>query len=273
MNRRTGSLVAAIFAIATVPTKAQWINYPTPRMPRTADGKPNLSAPAPRAADGKPDLSGLWRAEPAGAVEVTRMFGDLTPFIVPGDDPSQFSKYFLNILSDFKPGEEPIRPNRPGALATQPKRNPCLPSLFLTSQLIDAGFKLIQTPDEIVILYAAWNFRQIYMDGRKPPADPQPLWWGYSVGTWEGDKLVVDTTGFNDKTSLGLGHSHSDALRLIERFRRRDFGHMDVEVTIDDPKIYTKPFTIKFTELLLPDSDVMEYVCEENEQDVQHLIR
>ena len=247
---------------------AQWVNYPTPGIPRTRDGKPNLSAPAPSAASGKPDFSGLWRAEPMPAAEVPRALGDFVDYIVPGDDPSQFSKYFLNILSDFQPDEEPIRP---GASTPQRGSNPCLGGLFLPAQLTDAGFKIIQTPDEIVILYAHWRFRQIYVDGRKPPADPQPLWWGYSVGAWEGDALVIDTTGFNDKTPLALGHPHSDALHLIERFRRRDFGHMDVEVTVDDPKIYTKPFTIRFTELLLPDSDVMEYVCEENEKDAQHL--
>ena len=262
-------LIGLIIAATATYCSAQWMNYPTPGIPRTRDGKPNLSAPAPRASDGKPDLSGLWRAEPTWTAEATQAtFGDLTPFIVPGDDFSQFSKYFMNILSDFKPGEEPVRI---GASAPQVKADPCLPNFFLPAQLTDAGFKVIQTPNEIVILYAAWRFRQIYLDGRTPPSDPQPLWWGYSVGRWEADALVVDSTGFNDKTGLALAYSHSDALHLVERFRRRDFGHLDVEVTVDDPKTYTKPFTIKFTELLLPDSDVMEYVCEENEKDLQHL--
>jgi hypothetical protein len=125
----------------------------------------------------------------------------------------------------------------------------------------------------IAVLHeAGWNFRQIYTDGRKPPADPQPLWLGYSTGKWEGDTLVVDTVGFNDKSWLdAIGHPHSDALHMVERLRRRDFGHLDVEVTMDDSKMYTKPFTIKFTERLVPDSDLLEYVCEENEKDVQHL--
>jgi hypothetical protein len=114
--------------------------------------------------------------------------------------------------------------------------------------------------------------RQIYTDGRKVPPDPQPLWLGYSVGKWDGDVLVVDTVGFNDKTWLdGFGHAHSEDLHVVERFARRDFGHMDVQVTIDDPRTYTRPFTIKITDLLLPDTDVMESYCAENEKDRPHL--
>jgi hypothetical protein len=116
------------------------------------------------------------------------------------------------------------------------------------------------------------GLRQVYTDGRKPPADGQLLWQGYASGRWNGDTLVIDTVGFNDKTRLdAMGHPHSEALHLTERYHRRDFGHMDVEVTIDDPKMYTRPFTIKYTELLQPDTDILEYVCEENEKDLSHL--
>jgi hypothetical protein len=140
-------------------------------------------------------------------------------------------------------------------------------------ELIPGPFKIIQTPERILVRNEYENtLRQIYMDGRKPPADPEPLWLGYSVGRWEADTLVVDTVGFNDRGWLdGSGHPHSEALHVVERFRRRDFGHMDVQVTIDDPKVYTKPFSIQFTELLLPDSDVTEYSCSENEKDGTHL--
>jgi hypothetical protein len=258
------------FGWSTFPVASQWINYPTPSIPRTGDGKPNLSAPAPWAADGKPDLSGVWQVEPTPSAEMKRLFGDLSILSVPGDDPAQFSKYFANILSDFKTDDAPIRPD---AAILRLRTNPCLPGGFPAIYLNSTPFKIIQTPGLIAVLHeAGWNFRQIYTDGREPPEDPQLLWRGYSVGRWEAETLVVDTTGFNDKTSLdAVGHPHSDALHLIERYRRRDYGHLEVEVTIDDPKVYTKPFTIKFTELLLPDSDVTEYVCEENEQDVQHL--
>ena len=123
------------------------------------------------------------------------------------------------------------------------------------------------------MLYEVDNtHRQVYTDGRKLPADPQPAWLGYSVGKWEGDTLVVDTAGFNDQSWLDVtGHPHSEALRIQERFRRRDFGHMEVQVTIDDPKTFTKPFTIKFNQLLIPDSDILEYFCTENEKDRAHL--
>jgi hypothetical protein len=124
------------------------------------------------------------------------------------------------------------------------------------------------------ILYEVDNmFRQVYTDGRKLPVDPQPAWLGYSVGKWEGDTLVVDSSGFNDRSWLdAYGHPHSEALRIQERFHRRDFGHMDLQLTIDDPKMYTRPFAIKVTEVLLPDTDILEYVCE-NETDRAHLPR
>ena len=149
----------------------------------------------------------------------------------------------------------------------------CLPIGIPADDLLPGPFKIIQTPELILVRNEYENtFRQIYMDGRKPPADPEPLWLGYSVGKWEGDTLVVDTVGFNDKGWLdGMGHPHSEALHVTERFHRRDFGHLDVEVTIDDPKVYTKSFSVKFTELLHPDSDVTEYFCNENEKDRPHI--
>jgi hypothetical protein len=134
-------------------------------------------------------------------------------------------------------------------------------------------FKIIQTKGVTMVLYEGPNsYRQIYTDGRKLPADLSPTWLGYSVGRWEGDTFVVDAAGFNDKARLdGFGHPRSEALRLQERFHRRDFGHMDVQITVDDPKLYTKPITVKVTEILLPDSDVLESVCNENEKDLVHL--
>jgi hypothetical protein len=136
-----------------------------------------------------------------------------------------------------------------------------------------APFKIVQTPTVIALLYELDNnFRQIYVDGRSLPKDLNPTWGGYSVGRWEGDTLVVDAAGFTDRTRLDVaGHPHSEALHIQERFRRRDFGHLDVTITIDDPVMYTKPFTVKATEILLPDGDVLETVCNENEKDGAHL--
>jgi hypothetical protein len=269
--------IAIIFAGALVCAHAQWLNYPSPGTPRTRDGKPDLSAKTPRASDGKPDLSGVWQTEPVRPGE--SILGDVSPFVVPGDDPSTFSKYFWNILADFNPAEAPIRPEaaelfRKNAASAITLGSSCLPlGIPGADMLTYAPFKIIQTPGVIVILYEVDNtHRQVYTDGRKLPADPNPAWLGYSVGHWEGDTFVVDSAGFNDKGRLdGFGHPRSEALRLQERFHRRDFGHMDLQVTVDDPKMYLKPITVKVTELLIPDSDVLEAFCNENEKDRQHL--
>jgi len=272
--------LAVSFTGAVLCAHAQWLNYPAPGTPRTRDGKPNLSAKTPRASNGKPDLSGVWQTELAPPGENERLFGDVfKEFVVPGDDPRTFSKYFLNILADFKPQDAPIRPEaaelarKNAASARDNPSTQCLPQGIARADLLSYNpFKIIQTPGLLAVLYEADNmFRQIYTDRRKLPADPQPSWMGYSVGKWEGDTLVADTAGFNDRSWLdAFGHPHSESLRLEERFHRRDFGHMDLQLTIDDPKMYTRPFTIKVTEVLVPDSDILEYVCE-NETDRAHL--
>jgi hypothetical protein len=275
--RRFGFMCAGALLLAP----GQWLNYPTPGTPRGSDGKPNLSARAPRAADGKPDLSGVWRTEYADPAENERLFGPgVKAFVQPGDDPSTFSKYFLNILVDFKPDDNPMRPAAAELFRqnTERKANSssarCLPQGLPRTDINSyAPFKILQTPGVIAVLYEVDNtHRQIYTDGRKLPVDPQPTWGGYSVGRWDGDTLIVDAAGFNDGTWLDSGgHPHSEALRIQERFHRRDFGHLDLSVTVDDPKMYTRPFTIKVTELLLPDSDILESVCNENEKDRAHL--
>jgi len=278
MGRQKTS-IAIMFAGALVCAHAQWLNYPAPGTPRTRDGKVNLSARAPRASNGKPDLSGVWQTEPAPPGEFERLFGDESAFVVPGDDFRPFSKYFFNILADFKPEEAPLRPEAAELMRrrAQTADNPgshCLPLGIPGAGILSyAPFKIVQAPGLIVMLYEVDNTRrQVYTDGRKLPADPQPAWLGYSVGKWEGDTMVVDTAGFNDKSWLDIaGHPHSEALRVQERYRRRDFGHMDVQVSIDDPKTFTKPFSIKFTQLLVPDSDILESFCTENEKDRTHL--
>lgn len=270
--------VAGLFVCLAMSSHAQWLHYPTSGTPRTSDGKPNLAAKAPRASNGKPDLSGVWQAAYAPPGENERLFGNVFKNIVPGDDPRMFSKYFLDILADFKPEESPVRPE--AAALFRKHSNLESPSTRCVPQGIPRGdldnylpFKIIQTRGVIAVLYEESNtYRQIYTDGRKLPVDPQPTWMGYSVGHWEGDTLVVDSAGFNDQGWLDAsGHPQSDELRIHERFQRRDFGHMDLELTIDDPKMYTKPFTVKTTEVLLPDSDILEYVCTENERDRAHL--
>jgi len=283
MNANKRKFIGLLVAFAGSSAYAQWVNYPSPGTPRTPDGKANLTAPAPRASNGKPDLSGLWHVQPTGQKELERLFGpdlikaaDATS--VPGMELDTISKYAINIFVDFKPEEVPMRPEAAklfGQRAQGGVRDPgvdCLPLGIPISSLVSEVHKIVQTPGLIVILLEVDNaHRQIYTDGRKLPVDPQPSWLGYSVGKWEADTLVVDTLGFNDKAWLDiLGHPRSESMRLTERYHRRDFGHMDVEMTFDDPKMYTKPFTIKVTHQLMPDSDILEYFCAENEKDRAH---
>jgi len=284
MNRGYNSMVGfplwirgIVLAIATLPANAQWLNYPAPGTPLTRDGKPDLSAKAPRARNGKPDLSGVWQIEPPPDGEMERIFGDAGSKQAEGDDPRTFSKYFVNFLVDFKPEEEPIRPD--AAALTLKRRETmdspsshCLPHGVPAIELISFPFKIFQTPEEIAIYYEEGVFRQIHTDGRKLPPDPFPSWMGYSTGKWEGDTMVIDTAGFNDKGWMDSGgHPRSEALHVQERFHRRDFGHMDVQAIIEDPKVLTKPVTIKFTELLIPNSDILEAFCVEGERDRAHM--
>jgi len=216
---------------------AQWLKYPTPGTPRTRDGKPNLTAPAPRTRDGKPDLSGVWHVEPTPLAEHQRLFGqDVDKVTVPGMEITTISKYAINILLDFKPGEVQLTPaaetllKRRGRGGDELPSTYCLPLGIPLSTLLSEVHKIVQTPGLIVIMHEIDGLnRQIYTDGRKLPPDPNPSWLGSSVGRWEGDTLVVDTVGFNDKTWLdAMGHPHSEDMHLTERFHRRDFGHMDL---------------------------------------------
>jgi hypothetical protein len=268
-----------LFALFSSGAFAQWLNYSVPGTPRTRDGKPNLTAPAPRALGGKPDLSGVWHVQPTGMKEMKGLFGERADATdVPGMELDTISKYGVNILQDFKPEEAPIRPEaiqiQRGRKISDFPATHCLPQGIPLGTMLSEPVKIVQSPKLIAILYEADDkHRQIYTDGRVLPKEfDQPAWMGYSVGHWERDTLVVETAGFNDKTWLDImGHPHSDALRVVERYRRRDFGHMDVEMTFDDPKMYTKPFTIKVTNELWPDSDIFEFFCNENEKDRAHL--
>ena len=272
-------LFAAACLCAPLSANAQWVKYPTPGAPRTRDGKVNLAAPAPRV-NGKPDLSGIWQVEPTPLAELTAMFGDVGALAVPGDDPRTFNKYLINILADYKPEESPLRPEFNALLAKRGEvlgldipTSHCLPGGVPFSMLLPFPTKIFQTPGVIVMLIEGdGTSRQVYTDGRKFPVDLEPLWMGSSAGRWEGDTLVVDTRGFNDKTWLdAVGHPHSEDLHVTERYRRRDFGHIDEQITIDDPRTYTKPFSVKVTYRLLPDTDILEWYCAENEKDIKHL--
>jgi hypothetical protein len=272
-----------LFAVFSTGAYAQWLNFPTPGIPRTPDGKANLAAPAPRMADGKPDLSGVWMHELTSVAEMRRLYGavidEAIATQVPGMEIGTQHKYVVNILLDFKPEESPMRPEAAVIMRQHAaKRDPAnvckgLPGLPL-ADLLSEPIKIAQAPRLTVVMYEAGNsFRQIYTDGRSLPKEfDLPAYQGYSAGHWEGDILVVQTAGFNDKTELDMmGHPHSEALRVTERFQRRDFGHMDVDMTFDDPKLYTKPFTIKVPHDLMADSDIFESICDDNEKDRAHM--
>jgi hypothetical protein len=257
--------VCAVVVIG-VTVHAQWTEFPLKSVPRLSDGKPNLAAPAPRTPSGTPDLSGVWWVPFEGAEnDISR----------PGPT------YLINLAAGLEPQAVAMQPWAAAFLKEQAsqlgKNHPmarCLPPGVPLSYTVPAPFRIVQTPEIVVMLYEVANsFRQVFTDGRALPTDPNPTWVGYSVGRWEGDTFVVDTTGFNDKTWLdAIGHPHSDALRMTERYRRRDVGHMDIQITIDDPKAYAKPWTNTVGAELLPSTEVMEYVCNENEKSLQHMV-
>ena len=244
------SSVAILFLIGAPQTYAQWVNVPRTAIPRMSDGKPNLSAPAPRLADGKPDLSGIWIAAVRG-------------------------KYVGDIAADLRPEDVPLQPwavavyeqRKSGAFFREEPSANCLPEVPKIGAA-PLAWQVIQTPGFIAILYEAMGtFRHIFLDGRElaPMETIEPTWLGYSTGKWDGDVLVVDTRGFNGKTWLDArGKPTTDALHLIERFARKDFGHMDIQITIDDPKAYTKPWTVTQSVNLQPDAVLVEFVCNEN---------
>ena len=253
-SRKWGGMKLVFASLVCLPVSAQWLHYPAPGIPRLADGKPDLSAPAPRAADGKPDLSGVWNGPGPGS-------------------------YDRNIARDLKPGDvqpwaEAVYQQRVSDMGKGAPRANCLPDPFVYYHMVDLA-RMAQTPGLIIVLYQGTTnsvHRTIFTDGRKLPVDPNPTWMGYSVGHWEGDTLVVDSAGFNDRSWLDIeGHPHTEALRITERYHRRDFGHMDLEVTIDDPKTFTRPFSLKITKTLEPDTDLLESVCEDDTS-VPHMV-
>src|SRR5215467_4943530 len=259
MNARLLPIAAAAFVCAlSAPVSAQWVNYKTPGIPRLPDGKANLSAPAPRTPDGKPDLSGVWQAARTG------QYG-----------------YDYNVAANLKPEEtlpwaETLRQQRVQDFRKDSPLARCLPVSvpFLNFRGLS---QIVQTPGLIVVLHESPNspHRTIYTDGRELPkdiADLNPSWLGYSVGHWEQDTLVVNTAGFNDLGWLDVGgHPQTESLRITERLRRRDFGHLEYEMTIDDPKTFVRPFTLRADKTFVADTVLLEDVCE-NERSGTHLV-
>ena len=256
MNRLMSRML--ILIAACVPLCAQWLDHPTPGVPRTADGKPNLSAPAPRTADGKPDLSGIWSMEHEPGKPT---FFD-TGKLVKGGLP--FKPETAALMKVRSPQDSPLR-------AQEPLAN-CLP-IGIIYRWHQQNVKVVQTPGLLLVLSEYMkSFRQIFLDGRTLEPDPNPEWDGYSVGRWDGDTLVVESNGFRDGIWIDIqGNPTTDAAKITERIRRVDFGHLLVEVTVDDPKAYTAPWTFTMPQVLQPDTELLPLICNENEKSLSHI--
>ena len=286
----------AVRALATAflcsVASAQWISVKVPGTPRLKDGKADLSAPTPRTADGKPDLSGIWEfylwsrdnfrtivASPSPEAAAAAASNTPGPGAAGGAQQSGGGGAFSRVLKKgdkvvLQPEAEAIYKEHLAKNGAGLPSQYCLPHGPPAGLMIPIPFKILQTPNEVAILFEEFNYyRQIHTDGRDHPVDPTPSWYGYSVGKWEKDTLAVDTTGYNDISWLdAAAYPHSDALHTIERITRKDFGHMDVAITIDDPKAYTRPWTVIEPAVYQPDTELIEYICEENNKDPQHIV-
>jgi hypothetical protein len=264
---------AAVLAIPAVAT-AQWIHYPTPGIPRTPDGKADLTGPAPRTADGKPDLSGLWHARQ------NRRCVDAKGEPAPCGIEIGGSPLGGNLGRDLPGGKLPYRPEaeklfdeRHKAMSIDDPHVRCLPDNPPRAWTLPHMTKIIQTKTQLALMYEVnAMYRQIFIDGRPFPEDMNPAWNGYSVGHWEGDTLVVVTKGFRDNLWADTwGSPMSDQTTMTEKFTRPNFGTLDIELTIDDPKNYTKPFTVMLNDTLEPDTELADEFCLEGEKDYRRL--
>ena len=277
-------LVAAV-AGTSAPSNAQWVKYPTPGVPRTASGEVDLSAAAPRLANGKPDFSGVWMtADPAcggvgGPATVSRLLELSPPSLKCPPRGPRMSREGINMGVDL-PGGLPYQPwlaaqvqERIATLAKDDPHIRCLPDLFIRAYGLPHYLKFVHTPNLLVMLNEFNGvYRQVFADGRPFPQDPTPSWQGYSSATWSGDTLVVDSIGFRDDLWLDWdGSVLTEAAKVRERIRRPDFGHLEIEVTVDDLKAYTKPWTVTLRQQLAADVELIDEICAENEKSSQHL--
>jgi hypothetical protein len=250
---KTRCAAAMLVAMATATVSAQWISLPDAKTPRLPNGKPNLTAPAPRMADGHVDLRGIWN-NPDGRY-LSNLFkrAGMTPPFTPWG------------AAVYKERQDNFGADRPAGR--------CLPHSIPNAMLVPLyPWKIVQTPEEMVVLYENFTeYRQIFTDGRAFPATMDPTWFGYSIGHWDGDVFVVETAGLNDKAWLDdAGNPRSDQMKITEKFRRKDFGHMEIEFSFTDPRAYTEPWSVTVPFELLPDTEIIENICE-NEKDAARL--
>ena len=283
MRSVVGKIVLGILvAVVTTTVSAQWPKYTTPDVPRLADGQPNLTAPAPRTADGKVDFSGIWEIVFGGGGGRGR---GAAPEPAPPPDPNAtpVSQFFevagRGYPLPLQPWAAELKKKR---TADNSKDNPdvwCLPIGLMQYHNHPQPRQIVQTKNLMLITYESnYGLRYIYMDGRPAPNnDPTPWWFGYSRGWYEGDTLVVETTNFRGDERAGWldvnGSPYTDALKMTERFRRPNFGTLEIDITIDDPKAYAKPFTVRVNQKLLVDSEMIEFICNENEKSTDHLAK
>jgi hypothetical protein len=263
------AIVVIALLTAAPGANAQWEKKPHSSVKQLRTGEFDLKAPAPKTRAGRPDLSGVWLTDQE----------PLPPEVVTVEIGQNFPRHFINAAADFPPADFPIQPwaaelfgkRAEGTGADDPAAH-CRPSGGPVKDASLLPFKIVQSDPLIVVLYEEDStFRQIFLDGRKPVPDPLPRYLGYSSGHWDGATLVVDTVGFIDQLRLdALGHPLTDKLRVTERFRRVDSGHLETEITVDDPGAFTKPFTYTVRATLVPDDDLLEYFCADNEKDAQH---
>jgi hypothetical protein len=267
-NRTVDALVGICVAAFAQLAGAQWIDYPTANVPRTPDGKPDLMAPAPRATDGKPNLSGMWFS--AEVLPECSEADCIPQMNLPADQ--------INIGRTLPGGKPPYQPWAANLVeertANGAKDDPhahCLPPNFPRAFSLPQYIKIVQTPGLTIVLHEFnGSYRQIFTDGRPLPDDPLPAWSGYSTGHWEGDTLVVESSGFRDDLWLDLsGSPLTSAARVVERFKRPSYGKLDIEVTVDDPKAYTRPWTVTLHQNVVLDTELIEETCLENERDTE----
>ncbi|MBN1240628.1 MAG: hypothetical protein JXB36_19145 [Gammaproteobacteria bacterium] len=272
--RRCLSILAAAVVVtgpwaAPTPAAAQWIGYPTAGVPRKPDGTVDMTAPAPRLPGGKPDLSGIWISDRTPEGEETPSDGINLPS----------SRQMANIGVDL-PGGLPYRPwlaaiveERTANQAIDDPHIRCLPDNFLRAYGLPHMLKFVHTPDLLVVLNEMnAGYRQVFTDARPLPEDPSPSWQGYSSATWAGDTLVIDTIGLRDDTWIDWnGSVLTEAAKVREEITRPDFGHLEIRVTVDDPKAYTKPWTVTLAQRIVVDAELIDEICLENEQFVERM--
>ena len=262
-------LLVAVACVLSAPLNAQWLNHPSRGVPRTADGKPNLSAPAPRTADGKPDFSGIWQLFPDAPCPALGCQGDYPVGIE-----------FRNLGAKLPGGSLPYQPwaaalvkERTEQLGKDDPVGFCKPGGAVRILTYPPYRKFLQLPDLFVILSERdVTYRQIFLDGRALPSDPDPTFNGYSTGRWEGEALVVQTNGLRGGMWLDRnGSPISEAAKMTERFRRLNYGRLEIDLTIDDPKTYTRPWTVTLTQRIVLDTELLDYHCNDNEKSAERL--